>query len=65
MQSARLGNDHVFGQKPGIVGQTDLAQKQLEKLGYTHVQRTLVKGAKHSSLPRQVWEFVDEVLGGK
>ncbi len=57
--------DDVFGQKPGITGQTDLAQENLEKLGYRHVERTDVKGAGHEAFPALVWKFVDQVLGAK
>jgi hypothetical protein len=37
--------DDVFGQKPGIEGQTDRIESELARLGYTHVRRTQVKGA--------------------
>jgi hypothetical protein len=57
--------DEVHGQKPGIEGQTDLAQENLVKLGYKRVERTMVKGAGHSALPNLVWKFVDQVLGAK
>jgi hypothetical protein len=57
--------DDVFGQKPGIEGQTDLAQEHLARLGYKHVERTTVKGAGHDSLAPLVWKFVDGVLGLK
>lgn len=57
--------DHVFGQKPGIEGQSDLAEKALADLGYTNVRRTMLPGVKHSALHGKVWEFIDEVLEGK
>lgn len=57
--------DDVFGQKPGIEGQTDLIEGALAKLGYTHVERTQVKGAKHSALTGEVWKFVDQVLDAR
>ena len=58
--------DFTHGDKnsPGIEPQTDAAQQALEKLGYTHVTRRMVP-AGHSPLHAQVWEFVDEVLGGR
>ncbi len=49
---------------PGIEPQTDLAEKALASLGYTHVQRRMVK-AGHSPLHPQVWDFVDEVLSAR
>jgi hypothetical protein len=59
--------DFTFGKKdsPGIEPQTDFAVKTLKEKGFTRVERTMVKGAGHSSLAAQVWEFVDGVLGGK
>jgi dienelactone hydrolase len=57
--------DQVFGVAPGITGQTDRAEENLRKLGYTHVVRTDVKGAGHDSFPVLVWKFVDQVLGAK
>jgi hypothetical protein len=55
----------TFGKEgnPGIEPQTDNAEAKLKELGFTNVRRTMIKGAKHSSLQKQVWEFVDEVLG--
>ena len=55
--------DATFGKPPGIETQTDWIEEDLKKLGYTNVRRTMVKGAKHSPLRREVWEFVDEVMG--
>ncbi|MHC5009760.1 MAG: hypothetical protein ACYTG6_02290 [Planctomycetota bacterium] len=46
---------------PGIEEQTDWAQKALADHGFTRVQRTMLPGVGHSSLSKQVWEFVDEV----
>lgn len=57
--------DHVFGNPPGIEGQSDLAEKALAELGYTNVRRTMLPGVKHSALHGQVWKFVDEVLEGR
>ena len=59
--------DFTFGKKdsPGIEPQTDNAVAALKQLGYTRVERTMVKGSGHSALPDQVWRFVDEVLGSK
>jgi hypothetical protein len=57
--------DAVAGKAPGITGQTDLAQQNLEKLGYKNVVRTDVKGAGHNAFPELVWKFVDQVLGTK
>jgi hypothetical protein len=57
--------DEVFGQKPGIEGQTDLAEENLKRLGYRHVSRTRVPGAGHNALPEHVWKFVDQVTGAK
>ena len=50
---------------PGIEEQTDWAEKALEDHGFTNVKRTMLDGVGHSSCPRQVWGFVDEVLEGK
>ncbi len=55
----------VEGQKPGIEGQTDLAQENLQRLGYTHVERTMVPGSGHAAMAPLVWKFVDTVLGAK
>jgi hypothetical protein len=57
--------DDVYGQKPGIEDQTDAAETGLRKLGYRHVERTMVKGAGHSAFPDLVWKFVDQVMGAK
>lgn len=53
--------DHVFGQKPGIEGQSDWAQESFQKLGFTNVKRTMLTGVGHSSCVREVWAFLDEV----
>jgi predicted esterase len=50
---------------PGIEEQTDWAEKALADHGFTNVKRTMLDGVGHSSCPRQVWGFVDEVLEGK
>lgn len=55
----------VFGQKPGIEGQSDWAQESFQKLGFTQVRRTMLPGVGHSSCGPQVWAFVDEVQGVK
>ena len=57
----------TFGDKnqPGIEPQTDWAFEAFTKLGYAHTKRTMVPGSGHAALPRQVWEFVDEVISGK
>jgi hypothetical protein len=57
--------EFTFGKKdsPGIEPQTDRAVEVLQGLGYANVRRTMVKGAGHSSLPAEVWKFVDEVVG--
>ncbi len=59
--------EFTFGDKnqPGIEPQTNSAFEAFTKLGYKNTKRTMVPGAGHSSLPAQVWEFVDEVLAGK
>jgi predicted esterase len=59
--------DFTFGKKdsPGIEPQTDNAVAALQKLGFTRVERTMVKGVGHSAQPDQVWRFVDGVLGAK
>jgi len=59
--------DFTFGDKnqPGIEPQTDRAVEALKGLGYTRIERTLVKGAGHAALADQVWRFVDGVLGSK
>ncbi|MDJ0975702.1 MAG: hypothetical protein QNJ98_14670 [Planctomycetota bacterium] len=46
---------------PGIEEQTDWAMKAFEENGFTNVKRTMLPGVGHSSLVRQVWDFVDEV----
>lgn len=56
--------EHV-GSEPGIEAQTDSAEETLRKLGYTHIERTQVKGAGHDPLHALVWKFVDQVLGSK
>jgi dienelactone hydrolase len=56
--------EHV-NDEPGIEAQTDKAEAALQKLGYTHVERTQVKGAGHDPFPGLVWKFVDQVLGVK
>jgi len=58
-------NRDFVGTEPGITPQTDRAQENLTKLGYTHVKRTEVKGAGHESFPALVWTFVDQVLSTK
>ncbi len=57
----------TFGNRdsPGIEPQTDAAAAALARLGYTRVERTMVKGSGHSPLRDQVWKFVDEVTGAK
>lgn len=57
--------DHVFGQKPGIEGQSDWAQTSFKELGFTKVRRTMLPGVGHSSCGAQVWAFVDETLSAK
>jgi hypothetical protein len=56
--------DHV-GAEPGIEAQTDSAEENLKRLGYTHIERTQVKGAGHDPLHALVWKFVDQVLSAK
>ncbi len=46
---------------PGIDPQTENAEKALAKLGYTHVERRMLKSG-HSPLHTEVWKFVDSVL---
>lgn len=53
--------DHVFGQKPGIEGQSDWALESFQKLGFTNVKRTMLPGVGHSSCTKEVWAFLDEV----
>ncbi len=48
---------------PGIEQQTDWAMKAFEENGFTNVTRTMLPGVGHSSLVRQVWDFVDETRG--
>ena len=57
--------DHVFGAKPGIEGQSDWAMESFQKLGFTRVKRTMLPGVGHSSCPKEVWAFLDEVLEAK
>jgi len=54
--------EHVFGNKPGIEGQSDWAQEAFTKLKFTRVKRTMLPGVGHSSCAKEVWEFFDEVL---
>lgn len=56
--------DLTFGKPPGIETQTDWAQEDLKKLGYTRVRRTMVPAAGHSPLRKEVWDFIDAVLDG-
>ena len=46
---------------PGIEEQTDWAMKAFADQGFTNVKRTMLPGVGHSALPREVWDFVDEV----
>ena len=57
--------DHVFGQKPGIEGQTDWAMEAFGNLGFKNVKRTMLPGVGHSSCTTQVWTFLDEVLASR
>jgi predicted esterase len=57
--------DQVHGQKPGIEGQSDGAMEAFERLGFTRVRRTMLPGVGHSSCAREVWAFVDEVVGAR
>lgn len=57
--------DHVFGQKPGIEGQSDWAEAAFAKLQFTRVKRTLLPGVGHSSLGKEVWAFFDECLAAR
>jgi pimeloyl-ACP methyl ester carboxylesterase len=50
---------------PGIEEQTDWAEKALAEHGFQHVKRTMLPGVGHSSLAKEVWDFVDEALGTK
>jgi poly(3-hydroxybutyrate) depolymerase len=54
--------EHVFGQRPGIEGQTDQAAEAFERLGYKDVKRVLLPGVGHSSCVAEVWKAVDEAL---
>jgi dienelactone hydrolase len=55
----------VFGQKPGIEGQTDWAVESFGKLGFKNVKRTMLPGVGHSSCTTQVWAFLDEVTAAR
>jgi hypothetical protein len=57
--------EQVFGQKPGIEGQSDWAMESFQKLGFTRVKRTMLPGVGHSACVREVWAFFDEVLAAK
>lgn len=59
--------DFTHGDKnqPGIEPQTNLAQENLAKLGYTNVKRHMFPGVGHASLHAEFWKFVDDVLDGK
>lgn len=48
---------------PGIEPQSDWAEKALAENGFDKVKRTMLDGVGHSALPREVWEYVDEVRG--
>ena len=50
---------------PGIEEQTDWAMKAFEEQGFTKVTRTMLPGVGHSSLVKQVWDYVDEIYGAK
>ncbi|MDZ7815566.1 MAG: hypothetical protein U5N86_06070 [Planctomycetota bacterium] len=41
--------DDVFGQKPGIEGQSDWAMEALKGVGYTNIKRTMLTGVGHSN----------------
>lgn len=50
------------GGVPGIDPQTEQAMSKLEELGYPF-ERVRLKGVGHSSCPKHVWDFCDEVAG--
>ena len=54
---------HGNEDSPGIEPQTDWAEKALQENGFEKVKRTMLPGVGHSSLQREVWEYVDEVRG--
>jgi poly(3-hydroxybutyrate) depolymerase len=56
--------DHVFGQKPGIEGQTDAVEARLKELGYRNVTRVQLR-CGHDPLHAEAWKLVDEVLARK
>jgi len=56
--------DAIHGrEKPGIEGQTDAIERQLEKLGYKRVTRRMVKGAKHVAMANQAVAFFESKSG--
>jgi predicted esterase len=57
--------DHVFGQKPGIEGQSDWAQEAFAKLQFTRVKRTMLPGVGHSACANEVWDFFDACLAAR
>ena len=50
-------NLEINGQKPGIIGQTDHAEKELARLGFKSVARRVVPGAGHSNFAAEVWKL--------
>lgn len=54
--------DLTHGKPPGIETQTDWAVKALDETGFTDVERTMVPGVGHSSMPDRVWETVDRIV---
>ena len=51
-------NLEVFGQKPGIIGQTDAAEVVLRQLGFLNINRSMIPGAGHSSFAAEVWRMI-------
>lgn len=52
-------NEDVFGQKPGIIGQTDAGEAAARAFGLTRITRRVVPGAGHDSFAAEVWKLYD------
>lgn len=52
-------NEEVFGQKPGIIGQTDAGEAAIRALGFTRITRRVIPGAGHDSFAAEVWKLHD------
>ncbi len=52
-------NEEVFGQKPGIIGQTDAGEAAARAFGLSRITRRVISGAGHDSFAAEVWKLHD------